>query len=443
MIIEQHYDEEVLAEFLAEPGDAVSRDKHLTSCGLCLRTLDTLRATAHVLREPAVWDPKPIASTPRPETLAFLRGFAKSMADEDTAAAVWVKQLLAGPREGWAARLAEHPEWRTAGMVRALLGEVESAINTVPADAASTAALAVDMAITLRAANARHLQGLAHYYHAYALWYTGAVAEAVEELDRADESLRDVIAGDFDRARVDLMRAMIYEVLERRDEALSIANAAAAAFGWYEDSDRFAAARSAAAITLQSSQRYREALLIHAEISGSDAISDRWRLSALHNMAICYSELREYDRASDCLVRAITGYERVGMLTFRSRSRWALGEIFARRGTHEQALALYDEVRREFEELGMAMDVALVALDMAEALLACDRAQAIRDICKAAVAYFASAGLAQTEPARRALAYLQEAAVAGQVTPAAISGVRAFLLAPEQEPNLLFAEPPQ
>src|SRR5437763_589275 len=146
MIIEQHYDEEVLAEFLAEPVDAVSRDKHLASCGLCVKTLDTLRATAHILSEPAVWDSRPISSTPRSETLAFLRNTQKTMAGEDAAAAVWVKELLAGPREAWVAKLEQHPEWRTGGMVRALLKANDLAISTVPSEAVDMTALAIQIA---------------------------------------------------------------------------------------------------------------------------------------------------------------------------------------------------------------------------------------------------------------------------------------------------------
>src|SRR5438874_3583223 len=92
MIIEQHYDEEVLAEFLGEPGDAATRDKHLASCNLCQRTLASLRTTAQTLTEPAVWDKTSLSTAPRPETLAFLRGMQKSMADEDALAAVWIRE---------------------------------------------------------------------------------------------------------------------------------------------------------------------------------------------------------------------------------------------------------------------------------------------------------------------------------------------------------------
>lgn len=443
MMIEQHYDEEVLAEFLAEPRDAASRDKHLASCDLCLGSLDTLRATARTLKEPAVWGPS-ISTAPRPETLAFLRGVAKTMADEDATAAVWIKELLAGPREEWAARLAEHPEWRTGGMVRRLLKAGDEAVAIAPLDAVTITAIAVQLAEGLAESAyprtaLRHLRGLAHYDYGYALWYTGAMREAVETLDSANSHFDGVIAAEFDRGRADLMRSMIYDVLERRDEALSIANVAAAVFARYEDNDRFAAARSASAITLQSAQRIREALAIHAEVSVA-SVSDRWKVSAIANMALCYRDLGDFSRAADCLVRAIEGYERLGMMTFRSKSRWALADVFARQGKYEQALSLYDELRPEFEECGMANDVAMISLDIAETLLTIGRTDEIGEVCRKAMVYFVASNLSQTEPALRALAYVQEALVAGRVTPAAIRGIRAFLLAPTEEPVRLFAE---
>src|SRR6185369_2473039 len=121
-------------------------------------------------------------------------------------------------------------------------------------------------------------------------------------------------------ARVQTLRSMIYESIERRDEALAAANEAATIFRRYDDPDRFAAAQSAAAVTLQSARRIREALRIHAEVVEAGRVSDRWRLSAMHNMALCYLELGEFENAASSLVQAIGGYERLGMMTFRSRS---------------------------------------------------------------------------------------------------------------------------
>jgi len=236
MMIEQHYDEEVLAEFLAEPADAVSRDQHLATCGLCQRTLDSLRTTAQVLTKPAVWDTTPISTTPRPETLAFLRGLQKSMLDEDAQAALWIKQLLAGPRETWAPRLEEHPEWRTGGMVRALLKAGDEATVVLPADSLEIARIASVVAEDLVSEQypptvVQHLRGLVHFDLAYSLWYTGAIVAALDSLDRCDDYLRGIAAAEFDRGRAQVMRALIYHLLERREDVLSAADVAAEILG--------------------------------------------------------------------------------------------------------------------------------------------------------------------------------------------------------------------
>src|SRR5205085_7372509 len=106
----------------------------------------------------------------------------------------------------------------------------------------------------------------------------------------------------------------------------------------------------------------------------------------------------ELDRATASLLEAIDGYERLGMMTFRSKSRWILADVFAQQGKHVQALSLYLELRQEFEELGMWNDVALASLDAAEMLVALGRTAEIRVICRAAINYFVANGLAQTEP---------------------------------------------
>lgn len=430
MMIEQHYDEEVLAEFLAEPRDAVSRDKHLASCDLCLGSLDTLRATARTLKEPAVWGPS-ISTAPRPETLAFLRGVAKTMADEDATAAAWIKELLAGPREEWAARLAEHPEWRTAGMVRRLLKATDHAIDTVPADALAITAIAAQIADKLAPAqDTQHLQGLARYEHAYALWYTGAVVEAIAEFDEAHTRLADLPSAEFDRSRIDLMRAMSYRMLERRNDALTIASSAAAVFRRYGDTDLYAASRSATAATLQSARRLREAAGIYEAIAEDPNVSERWRIPARQNLALCFRDLGEFGAAVGNLAQAIQGYERLGMMTFRSKARWVLAQIFVQQQRYSEALPLLSDLQVEFEELSMANDVAIVSLDIADVLLALDRVHEIADVCRVAMVYFQKAQLEHTEAALRALAYLQEAAIAGRVTATRIQETRAMFLAP-------------
>src|SRR5947209_15874591 len=149
MMIEQHYDDEVLAGFLAEPIDSAARDRHLAGCAMCKQTLKSIRDTAGLLKQPDVWNSESFSSAPRPETLAFLRNVQRTMSDEDAAATVYVKQLLAGSRETWAPRLAEHPEWRTAGVVRKLIAATDGYNFRSPLDAVELTRITTDVAESL------------------------------------------------------------------------------------------------------------------------------------------------------------------------------------------------------------------------------------------------------------------------------------------------------
>jgi hypothetical protein len=108
---------------------------------------------------------------------------------------------------------------------------------------------------------------------------------------------------------------------------------------------------------------------------------------------------------------------------------------------YDQAWPFILEVRQEFEELGMSQDVALVSLDMAEALLMLSRPAEVVDLCQAAMDYFRKAGLAYTQGALTALAYLKEAAEARVLTRAALQDIRTFFELLPKQPHLLFAYP--
>jgi len=287
------------------------------------------------------------------------------------------------------------------------------------------------------------LSGLSYYHRGYGHWYIGKVMEALEDLERADAALIPCIGADLDRGRVWLVKAMAVQAVGNFGEAFRLAEQAESIFVRFGDRDRIAASRTIVGTLLEDAQKPREALAIHSEVADMPGISERWRVSAFSNLGRCYQVVGELDRAIECLVEAIDGYERLGMLTFRSKTRWFLADVFAQQGKYPQALNLYLELRAEFEELGMLSDVALVSLDAAEVLVALGRASEIRKICSAAMDYFIANGLSRTEPALRGLSYLQEADIAGRMTPQMIRDVRAFILAPTSEAWQLFAQLPE
>jgi tetratricopeptide (TPR) repeat protein len=441
MMIEQHYDEEVLAGFLAEPIDSAARDKHLAGCSLCKGTLDSLRGTASLLKQGEVWERPSFSSAPRPETLTFLRGVQKTMNDEDAVAEIYIKQLLTGSRDTWAPRLAEHPEWRAAGLVRKLNAAVDRAIDVMPADAVEITGLAVEISEGLPGSECVYrLRGNSWYERGYALLYTGAYGDALKALTAAESAFARLRVANHEVGRLNLVRAMVYRALERVDDALPAIAAAAAIFREYGDAERSYAARLAEAATLYSARRFREAVSIQLEIANEETISPRWRASAQQNAATCYRELGELDAAVDCFVKAISAFEVAGMMSFRAKTRWTLARIFVARQQYEPALRMLTELRGEFEELGMANDVAIVALDIAEVLIATEQPDDIADACRQAIAYFEKAQLTSSEAARTAVTYLCEAALAGKATSALVLDLRIAFVNETKRPDLLQAQ---
>jgi tetratricopeptide (TPR) repeat protein len=435
MMIEQHYDEEVLAGFLAEPIDSATRDKHLANCLLCKRTLESLRGTATLLKYGEVWERQAFSSAPRPETLAFLRNVQRTMADEDAAADLYVRHLLSGPRDTWAARLNEHAEWRTAGVVRKLIAANDRAIDLMPADAVEITRMAVEIADGLpEAEGVLRLRGSAWYEFGYSLLYTGAYSDALDALATAESSFARTRIADHEMGRVHLVRAMVFRALEKSDDLLPSIATAAAIFRAYGDNERLFAAKLAEGLALYSRRRFHESLQLNLEIANEESIAPKWRAAAQQNAATCYRELGEFDAAVEHFAMAIKGFEAAGMMSFRAKTRWTLARIFVARQQYGPALRLLTELRGEFEELGMANDVAIVSLDIAEVLIATGQHGDIAAACRQSIAYFEKAQLTASEAARVAVTYLCEAAVAGKATNALVSELRmAFVAAKRPE----------
>ena len=426
MMIEQHYDEEVLAGFLDEPVDATARDKHLDHCSLCKRTLQSIRNTVDLLKRPAVWERQRLSSAPRPETLAFLRNVQTTMKDEDIAAETYVEQLLAGPRELWAPRLGEHPEWRTAGLVRKLIAATDRAIDLMPPDALEITRLACDVAGQLPASDRTiRLRGNAWYERGYALLYTGVFHEALAALANAETCFEQLVIADHEIARLNVVRAMVYRALDRIDDALPAIAEAAAVFRNYGDAQRRFAAKLVMGATLQTSLRFREALAIHLELSNDDTVAPYWRAAALQNAAICYREVGELNEAIDCFVKAIDAFECAGMMSARAKTRWTLARILMGQQQYQPALAMFTELRDEFSQLGMANEIAMVALDTAELLLVTGENAGVAAACRQAIDYFEKMQLTSSQSALTAVTYLCEAAASGTATPSLVSELRA------------------
>lgn len=443
MMIEQHYDEEVLAAFLDEPADRVEEDLHLRDCGLCSQTLGSLKLSVDLLKDPSVWDTRPIDSAPSAETMAFLRGTAAAIAAEDEAAERHVALLLTGPREAWAPRLEAHPEWRTAGLVRKLVGATDRFNFSTPLDAVEVTRIAVSVASTLPPATAGRQRLLADVWreHAYALNYTSAHREALEAVQQAESAL-EADGTDYDRARMLLMRAMVLRMMDRSAEAASLAGEAADVFQRYGDEHKYLTARLSEAAFLADSRSHQQSLEALEKLASYESSMDPLTFGILlHNRAIAHREVGDFARSEVCFVQAVRVLEQIGATALISRAHWHLARLLMRKTEYQRALPLLDRLRHEFREMGMPHEVAYVSVDMAECLLLLERSSEVVDLCRSAMSFFESAGLSSGKGALTALAYLRESAAAGRLTREHLSDVRGFFNVLSSQPDPAFARP--
>lgn len=443
MIVEQHYDDEALIALLR---DAKAPAPHAARCDDCAGELKSYRDLTGALRDNSIWDDREIDEEPRPATASKLRSFAAAAKAEDAAAGPIVARLLEATPTHRRDLLAAHPEWRTAGVVRKLLEAVDKSNFVDPKAAAEWAELAVDVAESIDATpypfdSITKLRAAAWRERAYALYYVGSFADSLVALDRTDALLSQCAVSEYDGARARLVRAIVCRSYDRFDEAASLARQSKVAFVAFGDRRRAAIAENVEAAVLVSLRRFPEALAVNLRIATDETLDAESRAWGLSNAAFCHRELSQFEEAKKLYARAILADEKLGRLSGLAKSRWGLARLLLDQGYHEAALALLAKVRSEFDELGMAHDLAVASLDSADALLALDRVGEVSELCRASIEYFRKAGLAYGESAMTALAYLREVAERKTITPATIRTVRTFIEVLPKQPHLLFAYP--
>ncbi|MDQ6799979.1 MAG: tetratricopeptide repeat protein [Acidobacteriota bacterium] len=398
-----------------------------------------MRDLTSALRDNSVWDERQLSEAPAPKTTNMLRAFAERTKAEDAAAGPIVARLIAAP-----AMIQLHPEWRTAGVVRKLLAVVDEKNYSEPKVAAEIAALAVEVAESIEPGlypfdTVMKLRALAWRERAYALYFIGSFADSLDALDHTDQLLTKCAVSAYEAANAAVTRAHVYGEMERLGEAISLADSAAEVFRSFGDQARECVAGFTKANLLVQARRFSEALPIYESINSDSRIVESTRALALYHAALCYRELSRFERAKALFAEALTRFERSGVPSLRAKALWSLGSVFALEHRHNDALALFAQARQEFEELAMAQDLALASVDTAESLLMLGRREEVITLCHEAMEYFAKAGLAYTQGALTALAYLKEAADTQTLTRTAFGEVRAFFQMLPKRPELLFA----
>lgn len=409
----------------------ISGREHLADCTSCHERLEEYRRFTSLLRLGEVWDQWEIATQPHVQWVRRVTALMRRMHDERIAAEEVVTSQLKGSSADWRAKLALVGELQTIGMIDALLGRSDAHLNSRPADALELTSVAVEIADAMRidaypfdlviSARARTWRD-----HAFVLFYLGRFAEALRAVDRADQLFRQIPVHDFDLARVNVIRAVIYRATERLAEAIPLAREAAATFISFGDRERYAKARMSEAAMLLSSGDVADALDIWKSLEDDQAIAgDVSSAMVLHNIGHCCRLMGQLDRAADYFIRAIDRYKLFGATVEIIRTRWLLGQIYVAQSRFEQALPILRESWHSFDALRIEGDAALAALQVVELLLILDRPAEVPGICRSLLDHFTRNGL--TSRAATALAYLREAVAMGKATPALVRHVHDFI----------------
>ena len=425
-----HYDDEALLMY-AEGSSPIPEEitAHVSGCGECAEMLSAHQELAALLKTAEVWDQPAAAGAAVMAKGRELATVAHRLEDEQAAAEAMVDEMLASPQRWWRTKLMREGG-QTVGVVRALLDRMRTILPKAPLQALDVTTIAVDLANDLPITGYPSdlvfaARGHAFRDHAYVLSFLGRFSEALEAVERSEHLFRQTALSDYELARVDLVRANILRPLDRIDEAVRLSQRASETFLEFGDRPRYINARVTAAAMLFEKRALREALEAWESVIDDPAIEDMTRVMVINNLGMCYRELGDYDRAVNYLSRAVTEFEMLGATTERARNRWSLAMTLVAAGRISDALPIFEKTWREFEDLGMEADAALVGLEFAEALLLVDRPERVPEICRTLLDRFTSAGMASR--AITALAFLREAVAIGQAHPTLVRHVHEYL----------------
>ncbi len=425
-----HYDDEALLMY-AEGSSPIGEEitAHVSGCGECAEMLSAHRELAALLKTAEVWEQPAAAGAAVVAKGLELATVASRLEGEHTVAEAMVDDMLASPPRWWRTKLMREGG-QTVGVVRALLDRMRTILPKAPLQALDVTTIAVDVANDLPITGYPSdlvFAARAHAWrdHAYVLSFFGRFSEALDAVDRAELLFRQTALSDYELARVDLVRASVLQSLDRVDEAVRLSHRASNTFLEFGDRARYINARVTTAAMLFQQRAFREALEAWESVIDDAAIEDLTRVMVTNNLGMCYRELGEYDRAVTYLSRAVAEFEILGLTTERARNRWSLATTLVAAARIPDALPIFEQTWKEFQDLGMEADAALVGLEFAESLLLVDRPERVPEICRTLLDRFTSAGM--TSRAITALAFLREAVALGQAHPTLVRHVHEYL----------------
>jgi tetratricopeptide (TPR) repeat protein len=446
MMLERHYDEESLIALLHAGDASSSSDPHLAGCTSCADMLESYRVISEVLGAKIVWEPQEMPNEAgAARGVAAIRAFASSMESEDEAAVALVNELLSSPRQWWLATVERDERYHSAGVVRRLIEVSEQKIDTMPPEAVVTAAAAVAVADLLEDCEiVFNSRGSALRQYAYALFYVGDFADSLGTVERAQSTFDHCSLPEYEVARLDIVRSLVYGAQERYTEAIALAKRAADVFRAFGDRQQVASAMMSQAYLMIYARNFRGALPVLVELRDhySEGVSLHTRALTFQNLGICQQHVEQIPEALNSFQIAAALYDENATVTEAARVRYSVALLLSTQGRHADAKKRLRDVQAEFERLGMVHASVVAGLDFAELALIENNFKEVEELCRAAIRQFEAEGVPHSSEARTALTYLREAAEQRRATQETVWHVRTYLKRLPDEPALLFAPAP-
>ena len=434
-----HYDDEALFQ-LAEGSSPIDTDvaSHVAECDECAAAVDEQRQFTEMLKDEIVWI-RP--SSPPPPMAGEMARLSSRLEAEERDAAKQLDDLLKGPTAWWATRVNQQASLRTAGGVRQLLARMRPMLQRSPADALAVTRIAVDLAEEIGVSEypfdfVISIRAHAWRDHSYVLSYLGRMLEARDAADEAERLFAQSPLPEYELARVGLVRASILAATDHVAEAIALAQQSSDTFLEFGDRKRYINARVTQAAMIYEHGSPREALEIWSSLLDDSEMEDLTRVMVLNNIGMCHRDLGNIEKAIEAIRTALAEYEILGTDSLKAKSRWTLAKTLVMAERIDDAIPLLDQAWKELEALQMEGDAALVALELAEALIVTGRPERVATICRTLLDRFTRAGM--TSRAITALAFLREAVAVGQAKPTLIRHVHDFLQELPQQPSRVF-----
>jgi len=324
--------------------------------------------------------------------------------------------LLLGARGDWRTKMQSDPNYRSYGTLQFLLGKARDKFETEPKLAREITAAVLDFVDQVEGPSHIHeigLQGLAWKEHANACEKTGDLRAALTAAERSVEIYGEAPSLLFQQTRAELVICKVLRQTGDNDRAIEIARRCAGIFTDFDDRSSTNMARMFEAGVLYTSKRFREALVIFADVcERAERNGDRLTVAqCLQCAAQCARELGDLDGARVLYPRVVAHFDALNIPSDANCARWGQALVLAAAGRVSNAISELYKVRAVFLSLGMKGHAASATLDVVR--IKFEAGEDVREICAELVPVFTQSGL--TQSAIEVLAYIRQQDKNGQV----------------------------